>query len=167
MKKKQLTKRMAAVLLAAVMAFSTVGEGETLMAAEPITVNTEAVENEDAVTETMEKEESETTEAENLENTDSEETEVTELTESTELTENTEEDSLKMSAADGTVISFGDLVQENIQLNYKRNFNIIYVCILHEIYTFDLIKNEWNVTKMDEEIFNTISINSCNEVKCI
>lgn len=56
---------------------------------------------------------------------------------------------------------------KNIQLNYKRNFNIIYVCILHEIYTFDLIKNEWNVTKMDEEIFNTISINSCNEVKCI
>ena len=125
MKKKQLTKRMAAVLLAAVMAFSTVGEGETLMAAEPITENTEAVENEDAVTETMEKEESETTEAGNLENTDSEETEVTELTESTELKENTEEDSLKMSAADGTVISFGDLVQENIQLNDIHYYKLV------------------------------------------
>ena len=125
MKKKQVTKRMAAVLLAAVMAFSTVGEGETLMAAEPITENTEAVENEDAVTETMEKEESETTEAGNLENTDSEETEVTELTESTELTENTEEDSLKMSAADGTVISFGDLVQENIQLNDIHYYKLV------------------------------------------
>ena len=103
MKKKQLTKRMAAVLLAAVMAFSTVGEGETLMAAEPITVNTEAVENESAVTETMEAE--------------GENTESAELTESTELTETTEEDSLKMSAVDGTEISFGNLIQKNIQLN--------------------------------------------------
>lgn len=56
---------------------------------------------------------------------------------------------------------------KNIQLNNKRKFNIIYVCILHEIYTFDLIKNKWNVIKMDEKQFNNISINSCNEVKNI
>lgn len=97
MKKKQLTKRMAAVLLAAVMAFSTVGEGETLMAAEPITVNTEAVENESAVTETMETEESETTEAEALESTESSEIEAIEskVQEELEVTEveSTEEES--------------------------------------------------------------------------
>ena len=56
---------------------------------------------------------------------------------------------------------------KNNQIKFKRNFNIIYVCILHEIYTFDLIKNEWNAIKMDEMQFNKISIDSCNEVKNI
>ena len=56
---------------------------------------------------------------------------------------------------------------KNNQINLKRKFNIVYVCILHDIYTFDLIKNEWNVIKMDEKEFNKISIDSCNEVKNI
>lgn len=54
---------------------------------------------------------------------------------------------------------------KNIQLNSRRKFNIIYVCILHEIYTFDFIKNKWDVIKMDENQFNNISINSSKEVK--
>lgn len=54
---------------------------------------------------------------------------------------------------------------KNNQINLKRNFNIIYVCILYEIYTFDLIKNELNVIKMDEIQFNKISVYSCNETR--
>ena len=56
---------------------------------------------------------------------------------------------------------------KNNQIKFNRNFNIIFVCILQEIYTFDLIKNEWNAIKMDEMEFNKISIDSCNEVKNI
>lgn len=51
-----------------------------------------------------------------------------------------------------------------IQKEYNRNFNIIYVCILHEIYIFNMQTNKWNLIKMNEEEFNRISRKSSEEI---
>ncbi|HOZ55247.1 MAG TPA: hypothetical protein PK993_04320 [Clostridia bacterium] len=45
----------------------------------------------------------------------------------------------------------------NIQKDAKRKFNIIYVCLLHEIYIFDLNKNNLEKIIMDKEEFEKIS----------
>lgn len=52
-----------------------------------------------------------------------------------------------------------------IQNEYNRNFNIIYVCILHEIYIFNMQTNKWNLIKMNEEEFNRISRKSSEEIE--
>lgn len=54
---------------------------------------------------------------------------------------------------------------KKIQKEYNRNFNIIYVCILHEIHIFNIQTNKWNLIKMDEEEFNRISRKSSKEIK--
>lgn len=52
-----------------------------------------------------------------------------------------------------------------IQKEYNRNFNIIYVCILHEIYIFNMNIDKWNLIEMNKEEFNKISRKSSEEIK--
>lgn len=51
-----------------------------------------------------------------------------------------------------------------IQKGKDRNFNIIYVCILHEIYIFDMLENKWNMVRMDKIEFDEISRKSSDEI---
>lgn len=58
-----------------------------------------------------------------------------------------------------------ELIQmENIQKEYDRKFNVIYVCILHEIYIFNIKESKVGILEMDEEEFNKISKESSKEI---
>lgn len=59
-----------------------------------------------------------------------------------------------------------ELVQiKNIQNEYDRRFNIIYVCTLYNIYIFNIKENKVGIVEMDKEEFNKISIKSSKEIK--
>lgn len=58
-----------------------------------------------------------------------------------------------------------ELVQmKNIQNEYDRRFNIIYVCTLYNIYIFNIKENKVGIVEMDKEEFNKISIKSSKEI---
>lgn len=52
-----------------------------------------------------------------------------------------------------------------IQKEYNRNFNIIYVCILHEIYIFNMLENKYDMIEMNEIEFNKISRQSSEDIR--
>ena len=47
----------------------------------------------------------------------------------------------------------------------KRKFNIVYVCLLHELLVFNLNENDWKCIKMDKDVFNKLSEETNKEVK--
>lgn len=53
---------------------------------------------------------------------------------------------------------------KNIQNEYGRKFNIIYVCILHKLYIFNIEENNVGIVEMDKEEFNKISIKASKEI---
>ena len=53
----------------------------------------------------------------------------------------------------------------NIQNEKKRKFNIVYVCLLHELLVFNLNKNNWKCIQMDKDVFNKLSEEANKEVK--
>ena len=53
----------------------------------------------------------------------------------------------------------------NIQNDKKRKFNIVYVCLLHELLVFNLNENDWKCIQMDKDVFNKLSEETNKEVK--
>ena len=52
----------------------------------------------------------------------------------------------------------------NIQNEKKRKFNIVYVCLLHELLVFNLNENDWKCIQMDKEVFDRLSEEANKEV---
>ena len=52
----------------------------------------------------------------------------------------------------------------NIQNEEKRKFNIVYVCLLHELLVFNLNENDWKCIQMDKEVFDRLSEEANKEV---
>lgn len=53
----------------------------------------------------------------------------------------------------------------NTQNDKKRKFNIVYVCLLHELLVFNLNENDWKCIQMDKDVFNKLSEETNKEVK--
>ena len=53
----------------------------------------------------------------------------------------------------------------NIQNDKKRKFDIVYVCLLHELLVFNLNENDWKCIQMDKDVFNKLSEETNKEVK--
>lgn len=53
----------------------------------------------------------------------------------------------------------------NIQDDKKRKFNIVYVCLLHELLVFNLNENNWKCIQMNKNVFYKLSEEANREVK--
>ena len=51
-----------------------------------------------------------------------------------------------------------------IQSEKKRKFNIVYVCLLHELVVFNIKENNWKCIQMDKDVFNKLSEEANKEV---
>ena len=52
-----------------------------------------------------------------------------------------------------------------IQSEKMRKFNIVYVCLLHELIVFNIKENSYKCIQMDKEVFDRLSIEANKEVK--
>ena len=51
-----------------------------------------------------------------------------------------------------------------IQSEKKRKFNIVYVCLLHELIVFNIKENSYKCIQMDKDVFNKLSEEANKEV---
>ena len=52
-----------------------------------------------------------------------------------------------------------------IQSEKKRKFNIVYVCLLHELIIFNIKENSYKCIQMDKEVFDRLSEEANKEIK--
>ena len=52
-----------------------------------------------------------------------------------------------------------------IQSEKKRKFNIVYVCLLHELIVFNIKENSYKCIQMDKEVFDRLSEEANKEIK--